>query len=250
MRFAARWTVNRASGKLARRGFSWGPNSALIYRFEDFHFDTDLRELTCAGEPRALEPQVMALLELLIANAERVISKDEIVEQIWNGRIVSDGSINSRVKLLRKALDDDGKQQRLIKTVHGQGFRFVGTARAEDSERGDDEGKAAPLALPDKPSIAVLPFDNMSNDPEQDFLADGICEDILTAPLQNSPALRDRAQFELFLQGRRRRYPAGRSRAWGALCARRQRQERRRRATDYGAAYRCDYGQACMGRSL
>ncbi len=144
-------------------------------------FNTDLRELTRAGEIRSAPPQVLALLELLIANYERMVSKDEIVEAVWNGRIVSDGSINSRVKLLRQALDDDGKQQRLIKTVHGQGFRFVGTVEASEADPDMASDPSAILPLPDRPSIAVLPFDNMSSDPDHEFLADGICEDILTA---------------------------------------------------------------------
>lgn len=156
--------------------------NAVIYRFEDFQFDPNTRELTCAGEPRSVERQVLALLELLLAHRDRMVSKDEIAETIWGGRAISDGSINGRVKLLRKALDDDGKQQRLIKTHHGQGFRFVGTVRVgERADKASELSSEDAPKLPDRPSIAVLPFDNMSADPEQEFLADGMCEDILTA---------------------------------------------------------------------
>ncbi len=156
-------------------------DSELIYRFEDFRFDLRKRELECAGEVRPVERQVLALLELLLVNRERMVTKDEIAEAIWNGRAISDGSINGRIKLLRKALDDDGKQQRLIKTHHGEGFRFVGTVRTGSDESAPPATASEPPELPDRPSIAVLPFDNMSADPEQEFLADGICEDLLTA---------------------------------------------------------------------
>ncbi len=162
----------------------------MIYQFEDFLLDTRRRELRRAEEVRAVEPQVLALLELLIANSDRMVSKDEIVEEIWNGRVVSDGSINSRIKLLRKAIDDDGKQQRLIKTVHGQGFRFVGElAQTSDTAKGPQEenrsetppsAATVSMAQDSAPTVAVLPFDSMSSDPEQDHLADGMCEDILT----------------------------------------------------------------------
>jgi TolB-like protein len=153
-----------------------------VFQFEDFRFDASKRELLHSGEVRSVERQVLALLELLLTNRERMVSKDEIVEAIWGGRAISDGSINGRIKLLRKALNDDGKQQRLIKTYHGQGFRFVGSVTTkgtpgEASVPANDEAPQLPL----RPSIAVLPFDNMSSDPEQEFLADGICEDILTA---------------------------------------------------------------------
>ena len=83
------------------------------------------------------------------------------------------------------------------------------------------------LALPDKPSIAVLPFQNMSGDPEQEYFADGIVEDITTALSRSRLAVRHRAQFELHLQGAGRRRPRGRARTWRALRAGRQRAQGR-----------------------
>lgn len=153
----------------------------MIYRFEDFLFDSDARELRCAGVPRPVERKVLALLELLLARANTMVSKDAIIEEIWAGRVVSDGTVNGRIKLLRKALDDDGKQQRLIRTHYGEGFRFIGRVKAGESAKSLSVPTSRAHALPDRPSIAVLPFDNMSSDPEQEFLADGTCEDILTA---------------------------------------------------------------------
>lgn len=119
----------------------------MIYRFGPFELDTDRFELREGGEARPVEPQVFALLALLVENRERLVSKDELVETIWEGRIVSEAAVSSRVKSARQALGDDGRAQRFIKTVHGQGFRFVGEVSA--------------LSATDtiaRPSIAVLPF--------------------------------------------------------------------------------------------
>src|ERR1700748_1855674 len=105
----------------------------MIYRFGTFELDLARVELHADGELRSLEPQVFALLVLLIENRERLISKEEIIEKVWDGRIVSDAAIASRVKSARQALGDDGRAQQLIKTLYGQGYRFVGQARAVQS---------------------------------------------------------------------------------------------------------------------
>jgi TolB-like protein len=135
----------------------------MIYRFGSFELDTDKLELLADGEGLHVEPQVFALLTLLVENRERLVSKDEIVEKVWDGRIVSDAAVASRIKSARKALGDDGKAQRFIKTMHGQGFRFVAEVSAE---RARLVAPAAPAADPQddptlqssRPSIAVLPF--------------------------------------------------------------------------------------------
>ena len=98
----------------------------MKYQFEQFELDTKKLELTRQGEPVRLEPQVFALLELLVGNAERTVSKDEINERVWGGRIVTDAAVNSRIRTVRQALEDSGKEQRLIRTVRDHGFRFVG----------------------------------------------------------------------------------------------------------------------------
>src|SRR5678815_464126 len=102
------------------------PYSALVtYRFGPFGLDLARGELRADGEVRPLEPQVFALLVLLVENRERLVSKDEIVETVWEGRVVSDAAVASGVESARRALGDDGKAQRFIKTAHGRGFRFV-----------------------------------------------------------------------------------------------------------------------------
>jgi len=156
----------------------------LRYLFEEFTLDTDRRELRRGADAVAIAPQVFDLLDYLIRNRERVVSKDDLIAAIWDGRVVSDPALTTRLNIARGMIGDTGSEQRLIKTLQRKGFRFVG---AVQEVRGpavaavaDAEPSKAPLILPDKPSIAVLPFQNMSGDPEQEYFADGIAEDILT----------------------------------------------------------------------
>jgi len=135
------------------------------------------------GEPRAVEPQVFDLLEYLIRNRDRVVSRDDLLAGVWNGRIVSESTLASRLNAVRNAIGDNGEDQRLIRTLLRKGVRFVGAVR--EGEVAAASSKAATqtsnaLTLPDRPSIAVLPFTNLSGDPEQDYFADGISEDIIT----------------------------------------------------------------------
>jgi TolB-like protein/Flp pilus assembly protein TadD len=160
---------------------------SVHYLFEDCAFDTNRRELHRAGKVVAISPQVFDLLDYLIRNRERVVSKGDLINAIWSGRIVSDAALPTRLNIARNAIGDSGEEQRLIKTLPRKGFRFVGQVRevqgAASAAVADNlaEPQKAALALPDKPSIAVLPFQNMSGDPEQEYFADGMVEDIITA---------------------------------------------------------------------
>jgi TolB-like protein/DNA-binding winged helix-turn-helix (wHTH) protein len=143
----------------------------MIYRFGGFELDVQRVELRMDGAACPVEPQVFALLALLIENRDRLVSKDEIIEKVWDGRVVSDAAVSSRVKSARQAIGDDGKNQRLIRTVQRRGFRFVGevkparsaellpTARAAGLEHGQGghAGDEPPVPA-SRPSIAVLPF--------------------------------------------------------------------------------------------
>ncbi len=151
----------------------------MQYRFDEFELDSGALELRQAGQAINVEPQVLSLLIYLIDQRQRVVSKQDLVEAVWDGRFVSDSAVSSAVKAARRALGDDGQKQRFIKTVHGRGFRFVGEIAEAESGPAVVE-PPAPTRDGMFSSIAVLPFTNMSADPDQAFFADGLCEDIIT----------------------------------------------------------------------
>ena len=136
----------------------------MIYRFGPFELDMDKIELRADGEVCPVEPQVFSLLALLVENRERLVTKDEIVEKVWDGRVVSESAVASRVKSARKVLGDDGITQRFIKTIHRQGFRFIADAkvvRTENAVPGGGIGAVQSADEINRPSIAVLPFRNI-----------------------------------------------------------------------------------------
>jgi adenylate cyclase len=154
------------------------------FLFADHSLDISRRELRRGSEPIAVEPQVFDLLVYLMQNRDRVVSKDDLIASVWGGRIVSESTLTTRINAARKAVSDSGKQQKLIRTVARRGFRFVGNVSEEPSTpaaKAQTESTRLTLPLPDKPSIVVLPFDNLSTDPEQTYLADGIAEAITAA---------------------------------------------------------------------
>src|SRR5262244_2201784 len=135
----------------------------MAFRFDDYRLDPGRRELSRGPEPVAMGPQVFDLLVYLVENRDHVVSKDNIFDAVWEGRIVSESTLASHINAVRKAIGDSGEEQRLIKTVARKGFRFVGEVREADGAMptpvNDDAARppAKDLALPGRPSIAVLP---------------------------------------------------------------------------------------------
>jgi len=152
---------------------------AMRFVFGDHVLDAARRELRRAGELIAVEPQVFDLLLYLLKNRDRVVSRDDLIESVWKGRAVSDATVDSRVGAARHAVGDSGAGQEVLRTFARRGVRFVADAQ-EESAPVRAEPASAP-ALPDKPSIAVLPFQNMSGDPDQEYFVDGMVEEIITA---------------------------------------------------------------------
>ena len=153
----------------------------MHYIFGNCVFDVGRHELVRGSTPVDAEPGVLDLLRYLIENRERVVSKDDLIEHVWNGRIVSESTMTSRVAAARQAIGDTGSEQHLIRTVARKGLRFVGEVRESGGTDAPTVGPPPVAAsLPDKPSVAILPFANLSGDPAQDYFSDGISEDIIT----------------------------------------------------------------------
>jgi TolB-like protein/DNA-binding winged helix-turn-helix (wHTH) protein len=165
----------------------------MIYQFGPFELDLATVELREGDRTRAMEPQVFALLALLVENRERLVSKDEIIEKVWEGRIVSDAAVSSRVKSARHALGDDGKSQRFIRTIHGKGYRFIASAKALRNKAVFDTSALAggPLVegAPDaaqrsdrsaRPSLGVLPFRLIGNGGKYAALAVALPDELIT----------------------------------------------------------------------
>jgi len=161
----------------------------VTYCFDTFELDLARAELRDGGRARPVEPQVFALLALLVENRERLVSRQEIVEKVWEGRIVSDAAVTSRIKSAREALGDDGRSQRFIRTLHGRGLRFVAEARASaggspatgGAAAADGAGPSAGPADPGaRPSIAVLPFRLLGAPGPYAAIAEALPHELLT----------------------------------------------------------------------
>jgi DNA-binding winged helix-turn-helix (wHTH) protein/tetratricopeptide (TPR) repeat protein len=148
----------------------------MKYRFENYSLDVEKRELNCDGIIRSVEPQVFDLLHLLIRNRHRVVSGDEIFKTVWQGRFVSDSVLGNRINAARRAIGDDGTQQRLIKTLRRNGFRFIGPIRETTVDT------TVPILIPlRKLSLAVVSWTANGGDEELACIANGITDDLTDA---------------------------------------------------------------------
>ena len=142
-----------------------------VISFDEFQVDTVRGELRRNGGVVPLEPQVLALITYLAKHPGKIITRDDLIEHVWLGRIVSDSAISTRINAARAALGDSGQTQKLIKTISRRGFRFEGVIKAEEAD--------TVSIMTEKPSIAVLPFRNLSGDNERAYFSDGITDDII-----------------------------------------------------------------------
>ena len=116
----------------------------MIYEFGEFALDTRRCELRQAGRLAHLEPQVYAVLCHLLEHRDRVVTREELLDQVWGHHFVTPATLNTRIKALRHALGDDGDAQRMIRTVRGRGFRFVDDVRVLAQPRNESSNAAAP----------------------------------------------------------------------------------------------------------
>ncbi|MBT4907524.1 MAG: transcriptional regulator [Rhodospirillaceae bacterium] len=159
----------------------------MIYRFDQCVVDVERLELRRDGVLVTVEPQVFSLLIHLIENRHHVVSKDDLIEVVWHGRIVSDATLSSRINAARKAVGDNGRQQSVIRTAPRRGFRFVAELADQTTDNTSGEvaepvdGDASPTGnATGFPVVAVLPFTNRSNASDDEYFSDGLTEDIIT----------------------------------------------------------------------
>ena len=201
-RLAARRSNDRLATEAAAQSARWNAEAPLgrpaRFRFSDVQIDVAQHELQRAGKIVHVEPQVFELLLHLVRNRDRVVSKDELIEAIWQGRIISETALSSCISAARRAVGDTGDDQFIIRTLHKRGFRFVGELR-DDSEPTAGITPLPPVAevaatvAPDtniseitalrwtnlpRASIAALPFDNLGDNPQSDHFGCGVSEDI------------------------------------------------------------------------
>ncbi len=148
--------------------------------FGRFGLDLRRRELRRDGQPVRIHPRALGILCALAEARGETVSKDELMARLWPGRVVEEGNLHVHVSALRKSLDEHGEGHSFVVTVPGRGYRLADLTGLRSAQLA--EGSLPPqLPLPDKPSIAVLPFQNMSGDREQEYFADGMVEEIITA---------------------------------------------------------------------
>ena len=128
-----------------------------------------------------LSPKLFCLIRYLVLHPDRLLTKQEILSQVWPNTYVTEGSVKDTVKILRRALNDDPKRPEMIETVRGRGYRYVGNIEVAGTRKDAPEGNRDSLSShTDWPTIAVLPLANLSGDPKQEYFSDGINQDIIT----------------------------------------------------------------------
>lgn len=172
----------------------------MVIGFGDYELDTDLFELRCAGRPKSLEPQVFDLLVYLVRNRDRIVSRRELLDELWSGKVVTESTLSSRIKAARRAVGDNGRSQQCIATFNRRGYRFVATVKqlavvpsnVDDSTlsnsvlAGSEElgsvclfpREPQPERNPDRPKLAVMPFSHSHGSDRVAWVAEVLSEDI------------------------------------------------------------------------
>ena len=155
----------------------------MIYQFDEFEIDTQNYQLSNNGTAVDVEPKVFDLLSYLVVNRSKLVTRDELFENIWKGQVVSDTSLSNQIKAARKIIGDSGHAQLCIKTVRGRGYQFVASVVETPNQATalSSSITESTLEIRNKaPMVAVLPFQNLSSDREQDYFCEGMSEDITT----------------------------------------------------------------------
>ncbi|HEV2185720.1 MAG TPA: winged helix-turn-helix domain-containing protein [Stellaceae bacterium] len=154
----------------------------MRFEFGEHLLDVDRQELRRGGEQIAVEPQVFDLLVYLVQNRDRVVSRDDLIDAVWGGRIVSDSAVTTRLNAARRAVGDSGAAQAVIRTVARKGVRFIAEVREQEPSTpapwlvrpaGPETTRQA-----EKASILVLPFRNATSDPAQEYFTDAVTSDL------------------------------------------------------------------------
>ena len=153
---------------------------ATIYQFGPFRLDPDVGILFLGAEPTMLGQRAVALLRVLLAQPGTPVSKDVLMDAAWSGLAVEESNLTVQIAALRRVLAAEAGAERWIETLPRRGYRYVGPTVASNPNAESAAQISPALALPDTPSVAVLPFENLSGDPEQGYFADGIVDDIIT----------------------------------------------------------------------
>ena len=153
----------------------------MIYSFGDCDLNTQTAALRRSGQLISIEPQTYQLLLYLIENPDRIVSKDELLERIWPGKVVSDASIANAVKVLRQALGDSARQQRYIRTQRGHGYRWlIDASRTQPDPPEESWNEQHFPELPDRPSVALLGFESLGDPGTTEVFAEGLAADLNT----------------------------------------------------------------------
>ncbi len=154
------------------------PSEAHIFEFGEFRVDAQTRRLLCRGEAVPLTPKVFDTLLHLILHRDKIVEKDELMHAVWPDTVVEENNLNQNISTLRRALGENRGENRYIATVPGKGYRFIANV---------ESGPVAPGESQSRVTLAVLPFENLSSDPDREYLADGLTEETIATLGQIDP---------------------------------------------------------------